>query len=358
MALESKYDYSTTVAVLSCTAVFKQNSHPRYNKGAVALKVTSALVPLANKDKKFSESNKDVNNTFLSAPELLSSNVMYANLREAEIYSLLCPHPSIPEFVESVEDFFDTSRFFAKEHHRGVQRLPVLVTQFVKAVSLDRLFRSFPVINWSVVMGVVWQVATVLQHIHKKGVVYGDLKLPNVLVGASGHVWLVDYASAVEVEIQGKEIKIEEVSNGITRHIRAPELFSTPNTTLKYPFMVDFWAFGAFLLELLTGCPYLGSFEELSGSYTQEELELKVLKGYSVAKQRYTNTCNHAGCVWEALKELLLGLLRRDPESRLGFNDEWDGVFKHTFFAYVRPELSFSFPLEYDDEIDELMAGL
>ncbi|KEG07279.1 putative protein kinase [Trypanosoma grayi] len=358
---ESRYDYSTTVAILSHTAVFKQGSHPRYGADPVALKVTATPLPVQS-----------------------GHDAAHPTPHEARVYALLCPHPSIPTFVECEEDLFDTSRFFAEEYRCGVQRLPILVTQFVKAASVDRFFLSFPVIRWSVVVRVARDVAAVLQHVHSKGVVYGDLKLPNVLLGNGGRTWLVDFASAVVVgeaaasaspfapcEARGG-IRREELARGVTLHMRAPELFPSTDVgndaynmvLLQHPFMVDFWSFGALLLELLTGRPCLGSFAIGSGTLSAGELQAKVLEGWALAKRRYNNSSSgthgphQVNTAWEALKDMLTGLLQHRPEQRLGFSDGWDSVLQHRFFECVKTNLKEPFPEEYDDEISELLLGL
>ncbi|RNF12604.1 protein kinase [Trypanosoma conorhini] len=362
MTPEPRYDYGTVVAALSRTVVFKQNRHPRYPAGPVALKVTAGPSPLLP-----ATCQQDTS----PAAGPAGDGATHPTLHEARIYARVCPHPSIPAFVECVEDSFDTSRFRAEERQCGVQRLPVLVTQFVKAASVDRFFHTFRVLRWSVAVRVAHQVASVLRHVHSKGVVYGDLKLPNVLLGGKGDVWLVDFASATVVhcgadgaERRGGRVSREELARGITPHLRAPELLPTtpaagPEASLPHPFMVDFWAFGAFILEILTGRPFLGSFAECSGTYTQDELQTKVLEGCSLAKRRYGGAGGprHPPGVWDALRDLLTGLLRRSPEQRLGFGGGWGEILRHRFFEAVEPDLREPFPEEYAEENDELTLG-
>ncbi|CBH17544.1 protein kinase, putative [Trypanosoma brucei gambiense DAL972] len=337
---DSSHDYSTLVTALSRTMVFKQDSHPRY-EGPVALKVAA-------------KSGSD-------------DRGMHPSLHEAGVYKLICPHPSIPDYVDCVEDWFDTERFLAEEERRGEQRLPVLVTQFIKAVALDRFLCSVRVIRWSVVIHIANQLVEVLKHINSKGVVYRDLKLPNVIIGAGGNVWLVDYASSM---IVGGE----EPSSGVTSHMRPPESFEFPDhqsgeqiSQAQLSFMADFWVFGAFLLEILSGRPYLGSFDVRSSHLTQSQLEEKVLEGVSVIKDRYKGAyynrrfnksfpCN-AKTLWDALTGLLIKLLRRNPKERLGHDGGWYAVKQQPFFKYTLCDLTVPFPLDYEDEIEELMAG-
>ncbi|RNF07586.1 protein kinase [Trypanosoma rangeli] len=370
MTPEPPFDYSTVVAILSHTAVFKQNCHARYTLGPVALKVTTApsLLPASHKGDTARVGHEDHGDR---ASVSCHDGVAHPTLHEAMIYALVCPHPSIPVFVECVEDLFDTSCFLAKEKRCAPQRLPVLVTQFVKAASIDRFFHTFRVLRWSVAVQVAHQVASVLQHVHSKGVVYGDLKLPNVLLGDGGHVWLVDFASAVVVRsgVDDSEMRgvvgREELARGITCHLQAPELLPTARAAetealLAHPFMVDFWAFGTFLFELLTGQPFMGSFVERSGNYTQDELQIKVLEGCSLAEQRYRTACGprYSPGVWNALRDLLTGLMQRSPERRLGFGGGWGEVLRHRFFRVVEVDLHEPFPAEYAEENNELTLGL
>ncbi|KAH8604514.1 Protein tyrosine kinase Protein kinase domain [Trypanosoma vivax] len=143
---------------------------------------------------------------------------------------------------------------------------------------------SVTVFHWSVFVQVACCIGNVLKHIHTKGIVYTDLKLPNILLGKDGRVWLVDYASAPIVGCA-------KPATGITQHIQPPEFFGdgVENVTkLAHPLMVDFWAVGALLVELLTGRPYLGSFRTNSIDVAEDCLDHHLKAAIQAAHSRYS----------------------------------------------------------------------
>nr|CCC95204.1 unnamed protein product [Trypanosoma congolense IL3000] len=341
MSSDGRFDYTTRVTVLSRTIVYKQQTHPLYKEGPVALKVTASRHSI--------------------------DTAWHPSLHEANVYKLLGPHPSIPDFVECVEDWFDTDCFQACDARAGRKCVPILVIQFVKAVPLERFLSSVCTIRWSVAMQILRQVVTVLEHVHSKGIVYRDLKLPNLILDRAGHVWLVDYASSIVVGSV-------DLAGDVTQHIGAPELYRPLSlcdgelSPPRLPFMTDFWAFGAFVLELLTCRPYLGSFSVRSFQLSQCELNEKVIEGVALAKVRYkgvfydkkpkSNGCCSSKVLWESLTDLLMGLLQVNPADRLGYNGGWADVRGHSFMQNILTDAPTPFPEEYEDEVDELTLGL
>lgn len=84
-----------------------------------------------------------------------------------------------------------------------------------------------------------------LEHLHLKGIVYRDLKLDNVLLGADGHIKLTDFGLCKHDMWHGR-------TTGTycgTPESMAPEILMEQGYTRA----VDWWTLGVLLYEMLTG---------------------------------------------------------------------------------------------------------
>ena len=86
-----------------------------------------------------------------------------------------------------------------------------------------------------------------LDHLHKKNIVYRDLKCENVLLGADGYISIADFGVA-------KKLQQDEVAYskwGLPEYL-APEMLSGDE---GYSFSIDWWALGIITYELIVGFP-------------------------------------------------------------------------------------------------------
>jgi serine/threonine protein kinase len=88
------------------------------------------------------------------------------------------------------------------------------------------------------------EIALAIDHLHKLGVVYRDLKLENILLDENGHIKLTDFGLAKELDESDKT----GTFCGTGEYV-APELVSRQ----PYGVEVDWWATGILLYELVTG---------------------------------------------------------------------------------------------------------
>ncbi|XP_023238235.1 putative protein kinase C delta type homolog isoform X4 [Centruroides sculpturatus] len=156
------------------------------------------------------------------------------------------------------------------------------------------------------------EIASALKFLHKKGIVYRDAKLDNIVLDAEGHVRLVDFGFC-KFRIYRKECLPKNLCG--TPDYMAPEIIRGQ----KYNQSVDWWAFGVLLYEMLVGqSPFAGSDEE----------------------ELFWSICNEEAYYPRFLskeaKHLLVLLLNKTADCRLGMPDCPAGdVCRQPFFASV-----------------------
>merc|ERR1719350_800872 len=104
----------------------------------------------------------------------------------------------------------------------------------------------------------------------------------------------------------------------------APEIWNLENGGDGYGLLADWWAYGVILYEMMTGyLPFDGN--------TQTEFKLMItMHGVYYPKTMYEPSETDT----DKETDLLEGLLKKNPEERLGFRDEED-IKSHHFFQAI-----------------------
>lgn len=153
------------------------------------------------------------------------------------------------------------------------------------------------------------QMILAIEFLHKKDIVYRDLKPENVLIDAEGYIKISDFGLS-RISVKGNEAK----SICGTPEYLAPEIIMK----IGYGKPVDWWTFGSIVYEMLTGFPPF---------YTKNRNELfERIKFVAPHYPSYLST---------SVKNLLEQLLKKDPNKRLGTQGGAAEVKAHEWFSDV-----------------------
>ena len=151
------------------------------------------------------------------------------------------------------------------------------------------------------------EILLALEFLHKKNIMYRDLKPENVLLDTDGHVKITDFGLAKELS-----------STSQTSTFCGTDEYLAPEIILNVPYneSVDIWALGVLIYEMLTGwAPW------------QERNRKKLFDNilYNPLDLSHPNFSASA-------RDLLKRMLEKIPEDRLKLPAE---IKKHEFFAGI-----------------------
>jgi hypothetical protein len=154
------------------------------------------------------------------------------------------------------------------------------------------------------------EIVLALEELHKKSIIYRDLKPDNVLIDGTGHVGLADFG----LSKQGiSENEITDSFCGSVAYMAPEVLMQTGHGKT-----VDWYLLGVLFYEMLFACTpfYTPDRRALSNSIKLDPVNLP---------DQVSQEC----------RDLLFGLLEKDPKLRLGYKSDASEIKQHPFFSSV-----------------------
>jgi len=190
---------------------------------------------------------------------------------------------------QSAQDLVREARLAASLDHpaictiHGVDYLgeePFLVMEHVKGRPLSKVIRGRRSVSVTTALDFARQIVAAVAHAHDRGVIHGDLKSSNIMVGPDGRITILDFGLARRAGGAAREIETTRPSPSSgaagTVPYMAPEIIRGRQATVQS----DIWALGVLLFEMVAGRrPFAGGtfYETASNILINQRMRMESL---------------------------------------------------------------------------------
>ena len=94
------------------------------------------------------------------------------------------------------------------------------------------------------------EVVAIVTFLHRKNVLYRDLKPPNLLLDDDGHVRLIDFGTAKMNPDENAQMPPSSLEECGSRPYMAPEVSKVLDTDTRYTYPCDYFSLGVMMYEL------------------------------------------------------------------------------------------------------------
>ncbi|BES89743.1 Protein kinase C terminal domain [Nesidiocoris tenuis] len=162
----------------------------------------------------------------------------------------------------------------------------------------------------------IGEIILALEHLHKLGIIYRDIKLENILLDAQGHIVLTDFG--LSKEFLPHETEQRAYSFCGTIEYMAPEVVKGGSS--GHDIAVDWWSVGVLTYELLTGA---SPFTVEGERNNQQEISRRILRVNPPIPEDLS----------PEVSDFISKLLIKNPRERLGGGvEDAEELKRHAFF--------------------------
>jgi len=182
-----------------------------------------------------------------------------------------------------------------------------LVTDYCSGGDLSHWIKKKGRFDENIVRFYAAEIILALQYLHEKlNIIHRDIKPENILITYDGHIKITDFGLS--------KTCVNTVTLCGTPDYLAPEVI------LGRPYgpVIDYWSLGCLMFRMLTGHSTFGI------GRRKDKLIQSILKDDVKIPEEFS----------AELKDLLIGLLSKDPRTRLGYRGA-EEIKKHAFFKDI-----------------------
>lgn len=242
----------------------------------------------------------------LRKAELVKRNQVRHTMTERQVLTLIS-HP----FIVSMRYAFQTSSKL------------MMISDYCCGGEIFFHLKKFRSFSEAMVRFYAAELIAALSHLHEHHILYRDLKPENILLDQDGHIQLTDFGLS---KMKCTVFRGAKTFCGTPEYL-APEMLHSRKNKTQYGTAIDWWSLGTLIYEMLTGWPPF--FDQ-----NYDVMCTKILK----APLRFPAQFGLSPVV----RNLIAGLLHRDPAKRLGCRASHGGVQElkqHPFFSNINWKL-------------------